>query len=100
MKIFGKTVNFSEASNVVQCNSLELFTSEQSYLHMPLLHGMQRQQQTSQIRLVVGLQASLYMLCNSLNIKYVRKRFVCAYEAMLNEQLRSLISFIADENKF
>lgn len=58
MKIFGKTVNFSEASNVVQCNSLELFTSEQSYLHMPLLHGMQRQQQTSQIRLVVGLQAS------------------------------------------
>lgn len=58
MKIFGKTVNFSEASNVVQCNSLELFTSEQSYLHMPLLHGMQRQQQTPQIRLVVGLQAS------------------------------------------
>lgn len=59
MKIFGKTVNFSEASNVVQCNSLELFTSEQSYLHMPLLHGMQRQQQTPQIRLVIGLQASL-----------------------------------------
>ena len=58
MKIFGKTVNFSEASNVVQCNSLKLFTSEQSYLHMPLLHGMQRQQQTPQIRLVVGLQAS------------------------------------------
>lgn len=58
MKIFGKTVNFSEASNVVQCNSLELFTSEQSYLHMPLLHWMQRQQQTPQIRLVVGLQAS------------------------------------------
>lgn len=58
MKIFGKTVNFSEASNVVQCNSLELFTSEQSYLHMPLLHGMQRQQKTPQIRLVVGLQAS------------------------------------------
>lgn len=58
MKIFGKTVNFSEASNVVQCISLELFTSEQSYLHMPLLHGMQRQQQTPQIRLVVGLQAS------------------------------------------
>lgn len=58
MEIFGKTVNFSEASNVVQCISLELFTSEQSYLHMPLLHGMQRQQQTPQIRLVVGLQAS------------------------------------------
>lgn len=58
MKIFGKTVNFSEASNVVQCNSLELFTSEQSYLHMPLLHRMQRQQQTPQIRLVAGLQAS------------------------------------------